>query len=292
MAVIIGSARIDERGKISGGKDGDNNGREVSTQNYYAKPAGAPWRVLRPKNATKAAKIAACMRKACANDHIGYNQNRRLTLYNLAKPHGFDVSKVTQNCSTDCSALVRVCCAYAGIAVGNFTTSNETRMLLATGEFVEMADKKYRTGSAYLREGDVLVTPSKGHTVVVLSSGNASEPLPSAGSDSTVLGTGGSAPAGRASEGEGATAIDKAEKLPEATPEPAVSDAGSGRQLALKPGKWNLRAGPGTAYPPINTVSDGEAVRVDVGGWVFVKAGDKLGWIGPSAISENEPGVR
>ncbi len=292
MAVIIGSARIDERGKISGGKDGDNNGREVSTQNYYAKPAGAPWRVLRPKNATKAAKIAACMRKACANDHIGYNQNRRLTLYNLAKPHGFDVSKVTQNCSTDCSALVRVCCAYAGIAVGNFTTSNEARMLLATGEFVEMADKKYRTGSAYLREGDVLVTPSKGHTVVVLSSGNASEPLPSAGSDSAVLGTGGSVPAGRASEGEGATAIDKAEKLPEATPEPAVSDAGSGRQLALKPGKWNLRAGPGTAYLPIDTVSDGEVVRVDVGGWVFVKAGDKLGWIGPSAISENEPGVR
>ena len=292
MAVIIGSARIDERGKISGGKDGDNNGREVSTQNYYAKPAGAPWRVLRPKNATKAAKIAACMRKACANDHIGYNQNRRLTLYNLAKPHGFDVSKVTQNCSTDCSALVRVCCAYAGIAVGNFTTSNEARMLLATGEFVEMADKKYRTGSAYLREGDVLVTPSKGHTVVVLSSGNASEPLPSAGSDSTMLGTGGSAPAGRASEGEGATAIDKAEKLPEATPEPAVPDAGGGRQLALKPGKWNLRAGPGTAYPPIDIVSDGEAVRVDVGGWVFVKASDKLGWIGPSAISENEPGVR
>ena len=256
MAVIIGSARIDERGKISGGKDGDNNGREVSTQNYYAKPAGAPWRVLRPKNAAKAARIAACMRMACANDHIGYNQNRRLTLYNLAKPYGFDVSKVTQNCATDCSALVRVCCAYAGIVVGNFTTSNEARMLLATGEFVEMADKKYRTGSAYLREGDVLVTPSKGHTAVVLSSGNASEPLP------------------------------------EATPEPAVPDAGGGRQLALKPGKWNLRAGPGTAYPPIDIVSDGEAVRVDVGGWMFVKAGDKLGWIGPSAISENEPGVR
>ena len=169
MAVTIGSARIDERGKISGGRDGDNNGREVSTQSYYAKPASAPWRVLRPKDAAKAARIAACMRMACANDHIGYNQSRRLTLYNLAKPHGFDVSRVTQNCSTDCSALVRVCCAYAGIAVGNFTTVNEARMLLATGEFVEMADRKYRTGSAYLREGDVLVTPGKGHTSVVLS---------------------------------------------------------------------------------------------------------------------------
>ena len=320
MAVMIGSARIDERGKISGGRDGDNNGREVSTQSYYAKPASAPWRVLRPKDAAKAARIAACMRMACANDHIGYNQSKRLTLYNLAKPHGFDVSKVTQNCSTDCSALVRVCCAYAGIAVGNFTTVNEARMLLATGEFVEMADKKYRTGSAYLREGDVLVTPSKGHTVVVLSSGNKAEPLPSAGSDSAVLGTGGSAPAGRASEGEGATAIDKAEPLPNssrrtaasgsgdqpvrseagstalpkpceaslgcvtAAPEPAVPDAGSGKRLALKPGKWNLRAGPGTAYPSLGTVSDA-VTEVDAGGWVFVRVGDRHGWVSLNAVA-------
>ena len=248
MAVMIGSARIDERGKISGGRDGDNNGREVSTQSYYAKPASAPWRVLRPKDAAKAARIAACMRMACANDHIGYNQSRRLTLYNLAKPHGFDVSKVTQNCSTDCSALVRVCCAYAGIAVGNFTTVNEARMLLATGEFVEMADKKYRTGSAYLREGDVLVTPSKGHTAVVLSSGN------------------------------------KAGKLPEAAPEPAVPDAGDGRQIALKPGKWNLRAGPGTAYPSLGTVSDA-VTEVDAGGWVFVRVGDRHGWVSLNAVA-------
>ena len=292
MAVMIGSARIDERGKISGGRDGDNNGREVSTQSYYAKPASAPWRVLRPKDAAKAARIAACMRMACANDHIGYNQSRRLTLYNLAKPHGFDVSKVTQDCATDCSALVRVCCAYAGIAVGNFTTANEARMLLATGEFVEMTDKKYRTGSAYLREGDVLVTPGKGHTAVVLSSGNASEPLPNSSRRTAASGSGDQPVRSEA----GSTALPKPCEASlgcvTAAPEPAAPDVDNSRQLALKPGKWNLRAGPGTAYPPIDTVSDGEAVRVDVGGWVFVKAGDKLGWIGPSAISENEPGVR
>ena len=116
-------------------------------------------------------------------------------------------------------------------------------MLLATGAFAEMTDRKYRTGSAYLREGDVLVTPSKGHTAVVLSSGSEAEPLP------------------------------------------AAPDAGSGRQLALKPGKWNLRAGPGTAYPSLGTVSDGAAVMVDTGDWAFVKAGDKLGWIGPGAVA-------
>ena len=295
MAVMIGSARIDERGKISGGRDGDNNGREVSTQSYYAKPASAPWRVLRPKDAAKAARIAACMRMACANDHIGYNQSKRLTLYNLAKPHGFDVSRVTQNCSTDCSALVRVCCAYAGIAVGNFTTANEARMLLATGEFVEMTGRKYRTGSAYLREGDVLVTPGKGHTAVVLSSGNKSEPLPNSSRRTAASGSGDQPVRSEA----GSTALpkpceaslgcvtagsDSAEKLPEAAPEPAAPDADGGRRLALKPGKWNLRAGPGTAYPSLGTVSDA-VTEVDAGGWVFVKAGDKIGWIGPGAVA-------
>ena len=94
----------------------------------------------------------------------------------------------------------------------------------------------------------MLVTPSKGHTAVVLSSGN------------------------------------KAEKLPEAAPEPAVPDAGDGRQLALKPGKWNLRAGPGTAYPSLGTVSDA-VTEVDAGGWVFVRVGDRRGWVSLNALA-------
>lgn len=241
MAVTIGSARIDERGKISGGKDGDNNGREVSTQSYYAKPASAPWRVLRPKDAAKAARIAACMRMACANDHIGYNQSRRLTLYNLAKPHGFDVSKVTQDCATDCSALVRVCCAYAGIAVGNFTTANEARMLLATGEFVEMADKKYRTGSAYLREGDVLVTPSKGHTVVVLTDGNKAE-------------------------------------YPAITPE--QPDASNSAMLVVTGDTVNLRSGPGTQHDVVLVARKGDRLaQADTAGWSPVLVDGAVLWI-------------
>ena len=175
MAVMIGSARIDERGKATGGMDGDNNGREVSTQSYYVRSASAPWRVLRAKDAGQAAQIAECMRRACENDNIGYNQSRRLTLYNLARPLDFDVSRVTTPCATDCSALVRVCCAFAGINVANFTTSDEAKLLLATGAFVELTASKYRTGSAYLREGDILVTPSKGHTVVVLNDGKYAE---------------------------------------------------------------------------------------------------------------------
>lgn len=70
MAVKIGSARIDERGKAHGGKAGDNNGKEVSTQNWYLHSKG--WRVLRAKAPSVAEKIAYCMEAACANDKIGY----------------------------------------------------------------------------------------------------------------------------------------------------------------------------------------------------------------------------
>lgn len=40
MGLVVGSARIDENGKISGGALGDNNGREVSTQPYYLHSKG------------------------------------------------------------------------------------------------------------------------------------------------------------------------------------------------------------------------------------------------------------
>ena len=48
MAVIVGSARIDEKGNARGGSAGDQTGKEVSTQNWYANTKG--WYVLRAKD--------------------------------------------------------------------------------------------------------------------------------------------------------------------------------------------------------------------------------------------------
>lgn len=177
MAVIIGSARSDERGKITGGKAGDQkSGKEVSTQNYYVHSKG--WRVLRAKDAAKRKLIAQAMKAACANDKIGYDQYQRNTLYNLAAKVGFDVSKVTTACETDCSALVRVCCAFAGIKVNDFNTSSEAKVLLASGAFTELTGEKYTKKSDYLAAGDVLVTKTKGHTVIVLTDGSKVEGEP------------------------------------------------------------------------------------------------------------------
>ena len=177
MAVIIGSARSDERGRITGGKAGDQkSGKEVSIQNYYVHSKG--WRVLRAKDAAKRKLIAQAMKAACANNNIGYDQYQRNTLYYRAQPYGFDPAKVVSACETDCSALVRVCCAFAGIKVNDFNTSSEAKVLLASGAFVELKGEKYTKQSAYLMAGDILLTKTKGHTVIVLTSGSKAEDEP------------------------------------------------------------------------------------------------------------------
>ena len=168
MSVMIGSARIDERGKAHGGKAGDQS-REVATQAWYKHSKG--WVVIRPKDAAVAEKIATAMEHACSNKRIGYDQYQRLTLWNAVKNKGYDPALATTACETDCSALVRVCCAYAGIVVSNFRTTDEVKVLKATGKFDVLSDYSHTNQSDYLLRGDILCTKTQGHTVVVLTNG-------------------------------------------------------------------------------------------------------------------------
>ncbi len=162
MNAIIGSARSSETGSITG-KAGDQTGKELSTQNWYAHAKG--WTILRPKDAKAAEAIARCMEAACANRHIGYDQYQRNTLYAEAQKYGFDVSRVEKDVECDCSSLVRVCCAFAGINVPDFNTATEAAVLMKSGAFTRLPC----TSESQLKRGDILVTNTKGHTAVVLS---------------------------------------------------------------------------------------------------------------------------
>lgn len=175
--VYVGSARIDERGKAYGGEAGDQkSGAEVSTQKWYKHSKG--WRVLRCKVPEMRQYIADAMKAACDNNQIGYDQYQRLTLYEDVKAFNFDPSKTTKAVETDCSALVRVCVLYAlrktgrNNNIGNFVTSNQVSVLLATGLFDEIEGTKYTNQADYLMAGDIPVTRTKGHTVIVLNSGD------------------------------------------------------------------------------------------------------------------------
>lgn len=165
--IRIGSARIDENGKISGGKAGDQTGKEVATQGWYLHKKG--WVILRAKNPEAREKIAHCMEAICKNDHIGYDQGRGL--YQIAQMVGFNPELITVDCESDCSESVRVCMAYAGIKVPSFSTATERATLEKTGKFETITSPKYTQSSDYLMRGDILVTAQKGHTVVVLDNG-------------------------------------------------------------------------------------------------------------------------
>ena len=167
--VYVGGASIDENGHAHGGKAGNQTGRELRKQKWYKHSKG--WRVFRAKSAEAAEKIAQDMRWAIDNRHIGYDQYERLTLYKEAQPFGFNCKEVTQDCETDCSALVRVCCAYAGIMLPNFRTPTEPDVLLSSGAFVEMIGTRYTDAPTYLCAGDILCTCTQGHTVIVLNDG-------------------------------------------------------------------------------------------------------------------------
>lgn len=170
MSVLIGSARIDENNRITGGRYGDQTGYEVCTEPWYKHSQG--WVVCRAKDPERREWIATAMEQACENDLIGYDQNYRNTLFNAAKEVGFCPAKITRACDTDCSALVRICCLYAEVNVPDFYTGNEVEVLGQTGKFEIIRDSEVCDSDRLLMRGDILVTRTQGHTAVVLSNGS------------------------------------------------------------------------------------------------------------------------
>ena len=163
--IIIGSARIDENSQLSGGKTGDQKQKttpdysgEVSLQNFYVHKKG--WYILRPLKEDNATGIAAAMMTACNNPNIGYDQNQRLGVISAGV-------RTTRKTECDCSSLVRACIIDAtNLDPGNFTTGTEATALEKSGLFQKRI--LYKSGME-LFTGDVLVTKTKGHTVIVVA---------------------------------------------------------------------------------------------------------------------------
>ena len=174
--IRIGSARTDEKYEDHSGAAGDQRQTgtpdyegECSMQDWYLHPKG--WVVIRPRNRAAAEKIAQDMIYICDNPHIGYDQWQDQTLFNAAKPLGFNCSLVTTDCETDCAKAVRVCCWFAGIEVADFWTGTEISVLEKTGAFDIIRDPDICNSWERLCKGDILCTKTSGHTVVVLDDG-------------------------------------------------------------------------------------------------------------------------
>ena len=171
---MIGHASKDENGTYKNGIAGDQTNQEVYIRAWYNRP----WNViLRAKDIIVREKIAEAMELACKNDNIGYNQYQRNTLWNDIKNKQFNPSKTTKAVETDCSALVCVCCAYAGVPIkylyinnNSLTTSTLKKNLLASGMFEAITDKTYLINDKNLLRGDILLYEGH-HTAVNLDNG-------------------------------------------------------------------------------------------------------------------------
>ena len=166
--IMVGNAKHDENGKIINGKAGDSlqassindTSGEVSMQKMYNHSKG--WYILRPKAVEHAEALAEAMKVACNNSNIGYDQNGR---YGVIK-YGIETTVKTE---ADCSSLVRACIIKSlKVDVGDFSTANEASALESSGLF-EKRVKYVSQAKTPVYDGDVLVTCTKGHTVIVVS---------------------------------------------------------------------------------------------------------------------------
>lgn len=172
--IKIGHASISENNSVNG-VAGDSTGKEVYINSDFDINSLKPNVLLRPNTAILANASAKACEAGCNNDNIGYSQNGRNTLYNLAKGNGYDLSKVGV-CNTDCSAFMAVCAIAGGskISYGSNapTTTNMRTRFKQSGDYTVLTDSKHLTMTDYLKRGDILVCEGS-HTVMVLENGSS-----------------------------------------------------------------------------------------------------------------------
>ena len=203
------------------------------------------WYIIRPKSVEHAEKIAERMLSACNNPNIGYDQNQRLGVITA----GIDTNTPTE---CDCSSLVRQCVKEATRKdPGNFTTANEANALVNTGLFDKVISYVSQAKTP-VYNGDVLVTKTKGHTVIVVSGSPRS----------------GKAPA------------------PTPTPAPAPSAPKAEQKYKVTASALNVRKGPGTSYGIATTVKKNEVYTIveTNGTWGKLKSG--AGWVSLSYMQK------
>ncbi|PST31447.1 endolysin-like domain-containing protein [Enterocloster lavalensis] len=176
---MISNCGHDERGKYSGGQAGDQNGDEWAVIPWYNRP----WNyVLRHPDAAVRKKIVELARKAANNDMIGYDQGDRYSFWTQLKAVGYDPSKITVPCESDCSAGVAAIVKAVGYLMGNtklqsvsiYCYTGNLRAALKAAGFEVLTASKYLASDNYLRAGDVLLYEGH-HTAINLDDGASAE---------------------------------------------------------------------------------------------------------------------
>lgn len=168
--VRMGHASISENNSANG-TAGDTTKKEVCERKWYNKPWD--YIAIYPDAAVRE-RMALAVEAGCANDKIGYSQSGRNTLNAQAKAVSYDLSKITINCNTDCSAFMNVCAVASGspdVTYGSngWTTSNMKSKLQKAG--YKIVDDPFLVSDAkYCVRGAIYVKASA-HTACGLDNG-------------------------------------------------------------------------------------------------------------------------
>ena len=171
MATKIAHAVGDENGNGSGGRAGDQTGREVLVQNWYNRSGG--WGVCLECIDEKLASAAADIAVRIANDDsFGYDKSQRTTAYAAIKAAGGNIEAAADS-ELDCSVLVFIAYKLAGLNIEIGYTGNLESRFLATGKFIAHRESKYLTSGEYAKKGWIYLTAGK-HTAIVVTNGSKS----------------------------------------------------------------------------------------------------------------------
>lgn len=168
MSVKIGHAAIDENGNITGGKSGDQNGREVKISNYYS-PAGGWDYTIRAKRRTIAFDMATVCRILCSDGKVGYDQCNRNSLHKELQDIGYDIKRLSEikMCETDCSAFMVACAIAAGAKSMEYTGNAPTTRTMRDA-FLYSGDFMILDGNENPLIGDIRVKEGV-HTVMIVN---------------------------------------------------------------------------------------------------------------------------
>jgi len=175
----------DENGRISGGKAGDQTGKEWCLRAWYNRPWSC---VLRHPDATVRQYHADMAEAAAKNDLIGYDQGQRDTFGVQLKAAGDDPAKIKVACEADCSKGIIDITKAIGRKTGRkelqniqATYTGNMRAAYKAAGYQVLTASKYLTSPDYLLPGDILLNDSH-HTATNITKGSkvdgGSEPAP------------------------------------------------------------------------------------------------------------------
>lgn len=182
MSIKIGHAKVSENG-TNAGKAGDQTGKEVFTEKWYARTSGQEWKVLRHPDPVIRERIARFVEYFCKGNLVGYDRGSetsslsegRNSLHRQLLQNHYDIEKVTK-CEADCSSFITAAAIWAGVKELEYgatknapVTATMEKAYMAAGFECISGQQVAKTDRNLLR-GDILFCAGH-HTMCALEDG-------------------------------------------------------------------------------------------------------------------------